>query len=74
MLRQTAVDMENTENTTHLLNREDGYSVFYNSRRKNLGLGCCLILSYSFFYVLGFYGGYMSEGRCDGSYSLFYDG
>lgn len=68
MLRQTAVDMENTED---LLSKNDGYSMFYNSRRKNLGLGCCLILSYSFFYVLGFYGGYMGEGKCDGSDSLF---
>jgi len=69
MLRQTAVDMENTED---LLSKNDGYSIFYESRRKNLGLGCCLILSYSFFYVLGFYGGYMSEGKCNGSDSLFY--
>jgi hypothetical protein len=68
MLRQTAVDMENTED---LLSKNDGYSIFYESRRKNLGLGCCLILSYSFFYVLGFYGGYMSEGKCNGSDSLF---
>ena len=68
MLRQTAVDMENTE---ELLSKDDGYSTFDESRRKNFGLGCCLILSYSFFYVLGFYGGYMSEGKCDGSYSLF---
>jgi len=63
MLRQTAVDMENTED---LISKDDGYSMFYDSRRKNLGLGCCLILSYTFFYVLGFYGGYMSEERCDG--------
>ena len=69
MLRQTAVDMENTE---ALINKDDGYSIFYDSRRKNLGLGCCLILSYTFFYVLGFYGGYMSEGRCDGSTNLIY--
>ena len=68
MLRQTAVDMENTE---ELISKEDGYSLFYESRRKNLGLGCCLILSYSFFYALGFYGGYMKDGKCDGSHSLF---
>jgi hypothetical protein len=68
MLRQTAVDMENTE---ELISKDDGYSLFYASRRKNLGLGCCLILSYSFFYVLGFYGGYMSDGMCDGSNNLF---
>ena len=48
MLRQTAVDMENTE---ALINKDDGYSMFYHSRRKNLGLGCCLILI--LFYVLG---------------------
>ena len=64
MLRQTAVDMENTE---VMINKDDGYSMFYESRIKNLGLGCCLILSYTFFYVLGFYGGYMSEDKCDGS-------
>jgi len=69
MLRQTAVDMENTE---AMISKDDGYSMFYDSRRKNLGLGCCLILSYTFFYVLGFYGGYMSEGRCDGSNNLIY--
>ena len=69
MLRQTAVDMENTE---ALISKDDGYSMFYESRKKNLGLGCCLILSYTFFYVLGFYGGYMSEEKCDGSTNLIY--
>ena len=69
MLRQTAVDMENTE---AFISKDDGYSLFYKSRKKNLGLGCGLILSYTFFYVLGFYGGYVSEGGCDGSTNLIY--
>ena len=47
MLRQAAVDMENTENTTHLLNREDGYSVFRIQGEK-FGIRMLLILSYSF--------------------------
>ena len=68
MLRKTAVDMENTED---LMSKDDGYSLFYESRRKNLGFSCCLIISYSFFYVLGFYGGYIADEKCDGSHSLF---
>ena len=64
MIRRTAVDMENSE---QLVNGGDAYSQVYHSRRKKLGFGCCLILSYVFFYFLGFYAGYMEEGKCDGS-------
>ena len=47
MLRQTAVDMENTE----MINKDDGYSMFYHSKKKNLGLGCCLILCILFLCI-----------------------
>ena len=68
MMRRTAVDMENSE---QLVNGGDAYSQVYYSRGKKLGFGCCLILSYGFFYALGFYAGYMEEGKCDGSGGLF---
>ena len=70
MLRQTAVDMENSENLL------DGETIVYNSRCNNnrcndLFKGCCLILSYSFLVGLGFFIG-INANSCDGSSSFFY--
>ena len=63
-MRSNAVDMENSEN---LLNGGDPYSQLYYYRGKKLGYLCCLIISYGFFYALGFYTGYMDKDKCDGS-------
>jgi len=61
MIRQSAVDMENSEN---LLGEDPNVSV-YNARAKYIGITCCLILSYGMFFSLGFYEG--SVISCDGS-------
>ena len=61
-MRQTAVDMENTEN----LMGNDGYSGAYNARRKHLVITCCLLMSYGVVFLLGFYLAY-SMDVCDGS-------
>ncbi len=68
MMRHTAVDMENTENL--LLDKGDGYSLSYNSRKKCIGTFCLLFLSHGLTYGLGFYNGY-KVSNCDGSESLF---
>ena len=62
-MRQSAVDMENTEN---LLEGEDAYTVVYKSRKKHLTMICFLCISYGMFFSLGFYAGYMND-LCDGS-------
>ena len=68
MMRRTAVDMENSES---LSKWRRCLLTGISFTGKKLGLGCCLILSYGFFYALGFYAGYMEEDKCDGSNGLF---
>jgi hypothetical protein len=65
MLRQSAVDMENSQN---LLGEGVDGSV-YQARAKYLGITCCLILSYGMFFSLGFYEGYLAsyDGSLDGT-------
>ena len=64
MLRQTAVDMENSENLL------DGETIVYNHGKKYLVGGCCLVISYGISFALGFFSGYNSN-ICDGSWSFF---
>lgn len=64
MLRQTAVDMENSQNLL------DGETFVYNHRGKYLVGGCCLIISYGIFFTLGFFSG-LNSNVCDGSWSFF---
>lgn len=64
MLRQTAVDMENSQNLL------DGETIVYNSMSKDLCKGFCILLSYSFLVGLGFYIG-INANSCDGSNGLF---
>ena len=64
MLRQTAVDMENSQNLL------DGETIVYNSRCNSLFKGCCLVLSYTFLVGLGFYIGF-NANSCDGSNGIF---
>ena len=61
MIRQSAIDMKNSQN---LLIDEPDVSV-YNAREKYMGITCCLFISYGMFFSLGFYEGYITS--CDGS-------
>ena len=57
-MRKSAADMEKTESLFE--KKED------HSKKKCAAKVCCLILSYSSFYIVGFYSGYMYSD-CDGS-------
>lgn len=60
MLRQSAVDMENSQS---LLSPEESNSV-HMFRQKYLCISCILILSHGLSISLGFFAG---QGTCDGS-------
>lgn len=66
MMRQTAVDMENSEN---LIKINDGYSeVYFTKTRKCKCPFFILIISHLLLYGFGFYSGYLySENSLDGS-------
>ena len=68
MLRQTAVDMENSE---QLLKSGDAETLIYKHRGRCMMKTCCLFISYLMFFGLGGYIGYYAN-NCDGS-GLFFD-
>ena len=55
-------DIEKSEN----LLQKNPEQIVYHSREQYMGMTCCLIISYSMFYGLGFFSGYMNN-VCDGS-------
>ena len=61
MIRQTAIDMENSRN----LLSEYTETHVYQGQQKYLVITCCMVLSYSAFFTLGFFSGY--NNGCDGS-------
>lgn len=70
MLRQSAVDMENSE---PFLDKSDGYTIFYKSRKDCALLTCILILSHGLSFGIGYNLGNIltNEYNCGGSESMF---
>ena len=66
MMKQSAIDMENSEN----LLEEGTENIVYNSRQKYMIGTCCLFISYGMVFGLGFFVGYNADLE-DGSSGFF---
>jgi hypothetical protein len=65
-MKQSAIDMENSENLL-----EGGTeNIVYNSRQKYMIGTCCLFISYGMVFGLGFFVGYNADLE-DGSSGFF---